>query len=86
MEKDPLTDRESKLFELLSGLKSEVDLKIEQNTQILGNENFVNQMVTRLIIDEFKTKNNFPLTAEIARNINTLLVKEYMNEYGGQAA
>ncbi len=86
MEKDPLTDRESKLFELLSGLKSEVDLKIEQNTQILGNENFVNQMVTRLIIEEFKTKNNVPLTAEIAKNINTLLVKEYMNEYGGQAA
>ena len=86
MEKDPLTDRESKLFELLSGLKSEVDLKIEQNMQILGNENFVNQMVTRLIIDEFKTKNNIPLTAEVARNINTLLVKEYMNEYGGRAA
>ncbi|MDC1134378.1 DEAD/DEAH box helicase family protein [Alphaproteobacteria bacterium] len=86
MEKEPLTDRESKLFELLSGLKREVDLKIEQNTQILGNENFVNQMVTRLVIDEFKTKNNIPLTAEVARNINTLLVKEYMNEYGGQAA
>ena len=74
------------MFELLSGLKSEVDLKIEQNTQILGNENFVNQMVTRLIIDEFKTKNNIPLTAEVAKNINKLLVKEYMNEYGGQAA
>ena len=86
MEKDPLTDRESKLFELLSGLKSEVDLKIEQNMQILGNENFVNQMVTRLIIDEFKTKNNVSLTAEVAKNINTLLVKEYMNEYRGQAA
>ena len=86
MKKDPLTDRESKLFELLSGLKREVDLKIEQNTQILSNENFVNQMVTRLIIDEFKTKNNISLTAEVAKNINTLLVKEYMNEYRGQAA
>lgn len=86
MEKDPLTDRESKLFELLSGLKSQVDLKIEQNTQILSNENFVNQMVTRLIIDEFKTKNNIPLTAEVAKNINKLLVREYMNEYGGEAA
>ena len=71
MEKEPLTDSESKLFELLGGLKKEVDLKIEQNTQILENENFVDRMVTRLIIDEFKTKNNIPMTADIARNINS---------------
>ena len=76
MEKEPLTDSESKLFELLSGLKREVDLKIEQNTQILENENFVDRMVTRLIIDEFKTKNNIPMTADIAK-YNSLLVKEY---------
>ena len=86
MEKDPLTEKESKLFELLNGLKKEVDLKIEQNTHILDNENYVNQMVTRLIIEEFKTKNNIPLTADIAKNINTILVKEYMSEYRGEAA
>ena len=86
MEKDPLTERESKLFDLLNGLKKEVDLKIEQNTQILENENYVNQMVTRLIIEEFKTKNNVSLTADIAKNINTILVKEYMKEYRGEAA
>ena len=86
MEKDPLTERESKLFDLLNGLKKEVDLKIEQNTQILENENYVNQMVTRLIIEEFKTKNNIALTADTAKNINTLLVKEYMKEYRGEAA
>ena len=86
MEKDPLTDGESKLFDLLNGLKKEVDLKIEQNTQILENENYVNQMVTRLIIDEFNTKNNISLTADVAKNINTILVKEYMREYRGEAA
>ena len=85
MEKDPLTEKESRLFELLNGLKKEVDLKIEQNTHILDNENYVNQMVTRLIIEEFKTKNNIPLTADIAKNINTILVKEYMREYRGEA-
>lgn len=86
MEKNPLTEKESKLFELLGGLKKEVDLKIEQNTQILDNEHYVNQMVTRLIIEEFKTKNNISLTADMAKNINSLLVKEYMNEYRGEAA
>ncbi len=86
MEKDPLTEKETKLFDLLNGLKKEVDLKIEQNTQMLDNENYVNQMVTRLIIEEFKTKNNISLTADIAKNINTLLVKEYIKEYRGEAA
>ena len=79
------TEKESKLFELLGGLKRQVDLKIEQNTKILENENYVNQMVTRLIIEEFKTKNNISLTADIAKNINTLLVTEYMKEYRGEA-
>ena len=81
-----LTDKESKLFELLSGLKKEVDLKIEQNTQILENESYVNQMITRIIIEEFNTKNNISLTADSAKNINNLLVKEYMKEYRGEAA
>ena len=74
------------VIEVINGLKKEVDLKIEQNTQILDNENYVNQMVTRLIIEEFKTKNNISLTADTAKNINTLLVKEYMKEYRGEAA
>ena len=86
MEKDPLTEKESKLFELLGGLKKEVDLKIEQNTQILENESYVNQMITRIIIEEFNTKNNISLTVDSAKNINNLLVKEYMKEYRGEAA
>ena len=43
-------------------------------------------MVTRLIIEEFKNKNNISLTADNAKNINKLLVKEYMKEYKGEAA
>ena len=43
-------------------------------------------MVTRLIIEEFKTKNNITLTADVAKNINALLVKEYMKEYRGEVA
>ena len=78
--KKPLTEKETKLFDLLNSLKKEVDLKIEQNTQMLDNENYVNQMVTRLIIEEFNKKNNISVTADIAKNINTLLVKEYIKE------
>jgi type I restriction enzyme R subunit len=53
---------------------------------MLENENFVEKMMMRLVIDQFKTKQHIPLTASTTRRINSLLVKEYMNEYHGAAA
>jgi type I restriction enzyme, R subunit len=86
MERDPLTDSESKLFEALRGLKTEVDQQIEQNATMLENENFVEKMMMRLVIDQFRNKQHIPLTASTAKKINSLLVKEYMNECHGFAA
>ncbi|MGH1471644.1 MAG: type I restriction endonuclease subunit R [Cellvibrionaceae bacterium] len=86
MEKDPLTDSESKLFEALSGLKAEVDKHIEQNAKMLENEYFVEKMVLRLVVDQFKNKQHIPINASTTKRINSLVVKEYMNEYYGRAA
>ena len=86
MEKDPLTDSESKLFKALKGLKNEVDKQIEQNAKMLENENFVEKMVIRLVIDQFKNKQDIPLNTVSTKRINRLVVKEYMNEYHGIAA
>lgn len=83
MEKDPLTDSEGKLFEVLNGLKIEVDKQIEQNAKMLENESFVEKMMKRLVIDQFQTRQKIPLTPVITKRINNLLVKEYMNEYHG---
>ncbi len=85
-EKDPLTDSESRLFEALKGLKSEVDNQIHQNAKMLENENFIEKMIMRLVIDQFKNKQHIPLTAVATKRINGLIVKEYMNEYYGIAA
>lgn len=63
MEKDPLTDSESKLFDALKGLKTEVDNQIQQNAKMLENESFVEKMVMRIVIDQFKNKQHIPLTA-----------------------
>ena len=46
---------------------------------MLDIENYLNG---NIIIEEFKTKNNIPLTADVAKNINALLVKEYMKNTG----
>jgi type I restriction enzyme R subunit len=86
MEKDPLTDSESKLFEALQSLKKEVDAQILQNSKMLENESFVEKMMVRLVIDQLKNKHHLPLDAEQAKIINGLMVKEYMNEFHGRAA
>jgi type I restriction enzyme R subunit len=86
MEKDPLTDSESKLFEALKSLKTEVDLQILQNSKMLENESFVEKMMIRLVIDQLKNKHNLPLDAASSKRINGMIVKEYMNEFYGRVA
>jgi len=86
MEKNPLTDSESKLFEALSGLKQAIDDQLQQNANMLENQSYVEKMTLRLVIDQFKNKQNIPLDLESSKRINNLVVKEYMNEYHGRAA
>ena len=86
MEKDPLTDSESKLFEALKGLKTAVDIQIQQNAKMLDNENFIKQMIPPIIFDEFEDKQGIKLELESVAMINQLVVKEYMNEYQGISA
>ena len=86
MEKDPLTDSESKLFEALNGLKFAVDHQIEKNSKMLDNEHFVDKLVMGLVIDQFKNKQHIPLNVTVIKRIKSLIVKEYMDEYHGLAA
>ncbi len=86
MEKNPLTDNESKLIQALQGLKREVDSQIVQNSKMLENESFVDRMMMRLVIDQFKNKNDIPLDAAATKRINGMIVKEYMNEFYGRIA
>lgn len=85
-EKDPLTDSESKLFEALKGLKKEIDDQLLQNSKVLENENYVEKMIMRFVINQFKNKNEIPLDPETSKRINNLVVKEYMNEFYGRTA
>lgn len=86
MEKEPLTDSESKLFEVLEGLKIEIDNQILLNSKMLNNESYVEKIVVKLVIDQFKNKNDVPLDFEQSMRINRLIVKEYINEYYGNVA
>lgn len=86
MEKDPLTDSDSKLFEALQGLKKEVDLQILKNSNMLENESFVERMTMRLVIDQFQTKHQIELDPATTKRINAMVVKEYLDEFYGRVA
>lgn len=86
MEKNPLTESESKLFEALQGLKQEVDNQLQQNAQILENESYVERMIMRFVLEQFKNKQNIPMDLEASKRVNAMVVKEYMNEFYGRVA
>ncbi|MBL6448380.1 type I restriction endonuclease subunit R [Fulvivirga sp. 29W222] len=84
MEKDPLTSCEQKLFEALQALKSKADEHVLNNSNMLDNESYVEKMMMRLLVQELKNNHHLPLTMERTKQINHLLVKEYLNEYHGR--
>ena len=85
MEKNPLTDSERKLYEALKGLKTAVDKEVLQNAKVLENESYVERMMMRLVIQQFKKEQNIPINTADVKRINSMIVKEYMNEYNGYA-
>jgi len=84
MEKDPLTDNESRLFEALNSLKQKTDDKILQNSGILENENYVKKMISRIIVEQLKNIHKLPIDLDKANQINQIITTEYLNEYKGR--
>jgi type I restriction enzyme R subunit len=80
---DPAASK-SQLLAALTGLKEAVDANVQQNPRLLENESYAEKMMVRLVIEQFKNKNNISLTAESAKYINQLVVKEYLNDYYGR--
>ena len=86
MEKDPLTDSEAKLFEALTSLKQSIDEEVLQNSSMLDNESYVEKMMMKIVVNKLHKEHDLGLTPDKVRRINSLLVKEYMNEYHGRVA
>lgn len=86
MEKDPLTDSESKLLDALQSLKTEVDAQIVQNSKMMENEKYVERMMGKLVIEQLKNKHKLQINLDQTNMIQGLMVKEYMNEFHGRVA
>ena len=86
VERGDISQRESQIFEALQGVKEQADGVVLQNTKILNNESYFNQVMMPLMIQQLKNKNGIPLDARSSKYINGLIVKEYMNEFNGITA
>jgi len=84
LEKGEPAASERKLSEALSSLKAEADARISQNGQLLTNPAFAAQMMTTLIIEQFRTRHQLPLTPESCQFISALVVREYLDEFNSQ--
>ena len=86
IERGNISKQEIQIFDALNGLKFKADDKVLKNSGLLDNESYFESSMGNLIVDQFKNKQNFNLSPEIIGQINTLVVKEYMNEYNGEMA
>jgi type I restriction enzyme R subunit len=80
MEKNPLTESEAKLFSVLSGLKQQIDITIQQNTNMMNNESLFEKKIIQFVVREFQEQEVEIATTQI-KQINAMLVKEYRQEY-----
>jgi type I restriction enzyme R subunit len=85
LEKGNISKRESEICETLLDVKTNVDNKVLNMTQVLNNESYFSQLMMQMVMGSFG-KNKIELDHESAKYINTCLVKEYMNEYQGNRA
>ena len=86
MEKDPLTDNEEKLFKALNDLKQSIDKQILLNTKMMDNEEFIEKMTMRLVINEIQNNHKIALSVPSIKRINGIIINEYLKEYKGIAA
>ncbi len=85
-ENKSINEKENQVFTALQMVKANADLQVLQNIPLLKNEEYFNSQMMRLVIDEFKNKNNIKLNAESSKYINNLVVNEYLNEFYGRTA
>ena len=86
MEKDPLTNNEQLLFNALQSLKEKIDEEVLNNTKKMENEAVIEKMMGRIVIEQLKNKHHLQMDMAKVKRVQSLIVKEYMNEYYDRVA
>ncbi|MGI2171749.1 type I restriction endonuclease subunit R [Shewanella sp. MF05960] len=76
---------ERRIFEALAAIKQLTDDQVLNNQQLLNNESYFERTVMPNTIRQFKVEQNINLSPVAAKHINTLVVREYLNEFNGRS-
>ena len=71
-----------KVFNALSGVKTDADQKVLDMEQILDNQNYFEKQMQGIVLKRFRTEQQFPVQPADIQVINRLLVREYLKESG----
>lgn len=80
-ENKTLNAKEAQLHKALMHVKNQVDETLNNQENIVENEAYFQQYLMRLVIEEFKNKENITLDFATTQTINQLIVKEYVQQY-----
>lgn len=80
-ERGCLSEPERKIFDALLGVKQDADEKVLNNSQILNNENYFANQIVSCVLRHFEEQQHITLSAKAAKDINHLIVAEYLNEF-----
>ena len=83
-ERGTVSEKDSAIHEALEGIKQHADEQIILNSNLLSNEGYFNQLITKSVIDNFVKKNQIKLDPATAQYINHCVVQEYLNEHYGR--
>jgi type I restriction enzyme R subunit len=78
-----LTER--RIFAALTAVKKLTDDQVLNNQQLLNNESYFERTVMPNTIRQFKGEQKINLNSSAAKHINTLVVREYLNEFNGRS-
>jgi len=82
VERGGISKRESEIQESLADIKKRTDEKVLLNMKLTENESYFSHQLIQMVVSAFD-KIKIELQPDSAKFINSLLVKEYMNEYQG---
>lgn len=82
LEKGNISKKESQILEALLKIKNQADESILKNSKLLENEEYFNNLMLRLVINNFD-HTVIKLEPEPAKYINNCIIKEYLNEFQG---
>lgn len=85
-ERKDIEAKESIIFDALQQVKAGADETVLFNQGILSHQSYFEQLMTKLVINQFVKEQKIKLNAETSKFIGALAVREYLDEFNGASA